>query len=289
MSKIKGKKLFNFFGLECYNYIEVLARAWGDINVNNSILRRLARAYIRLFGIPEIGLQLRGLHFSKFLSNFCFENKPIFRVLDAGCGLGIFSYHLKKRYSSASIDACDVDIEYIRMGEKIVRELKIGKINFFQKDLLELSKKDEYDLIILVDVLEHIENDEKVINNLYKALKYTGILYLHVPKKNVKWKHYKWFLPLIRKEYHMSKSHIRNGYTKNEIINILKNNNFKIVSVRNTLGVIGWLALEINSLALVFLPLLVSALIFPYLVLILPLDLLFEKSGNALQIIAQKS
>ncbi len=49
-------------------------------------------------------------------------------------------------------------------------------VHFAEADLTTLSEKEAYDLILCVDVMEHIEEDEKVLRNFYNAMKPGGLL-----------------------------------------------------------------------------------------------------------------
>ena len=42
--------------------------------------------------------------------------------------------------------------------------------------------EDEFDLILALDVLEHIEDDSRAISELYRSLKYGGGLIITVPQ-----------------------------------------------------------------------------------------------------------
>jgi len=291
--KVRSKRASRiFFGRECYKHLEVLLERWGKLDIASSKFGRFAGEYLRLFGIPDIGFQLRALHFRKFIQKNVILTRRLSRALkflDAGCGLGAYSFYIAEKYPSAKIDACDYDIKYIKTGKEILKELNLENVNIFQKDLLELSRQNEYDLIISIDVLEHIKHDEQAIKNMYAALRTDGILFLHVPKKHLKWRHFERLAPLVRRECYLAKDHVREGYSEYEIVKILENNNFRIKKLKNTFGIVAWLAFEINLLALVLLPLTIAALIFLPMLIILPIDTLIENQiGNCILIIAQK-
>lgn len=271
------------FGSEYAKYPEILLRQISfsimgstSIKLNlNPKLKPFIKLYIHLFGIPEIGMYVRFLHFKKHIKNFNFKY-----VLDAGCGLGLYSFYIGKKYPLAKIDAVDCDSEVIENDKRILDELHLKNINFFQKDLLELSEYSKYDLIYSIDVLEHIKEDERVIRNIYNALKEGGIFYLHVPQKNQK-RHFKRF------ENWLYEGHARNGYTNSELIQLLEENGFKIKKVKNTIGWSGSLAWELNQISLSFLP--IAGLIFPVLLIISFIDTFVKnKNGLCILVIAEK-
>ena len=55
------------------------------------------------------------------------------------------------------------------------------RVAFYTADLTTLNDNDCYDLILSVDVMEHIEEDIKVFKNFYKSLKNNGILLISTP------------------------------------------------------------------------------------------------------------
>jgi SAM-dependent methyltransferase len=96
---------------------------------------------------------------------------PNASVLDIGCGDLYFSYRLKERTPSLEIDAVDLAFD-----DDEIRHQGIQKIKHMEK---VLHKK--YDVIFAMDVLEHVENDEAMLNQLIALLKPNGILFITVP------------------------------------------------------------------------------------------------------------
>ena len=92
-------------------------------------------------------------------------NNPV--VLDYGCGAGANLTLLKK--ISQNIDAYEPNEE---MHSLIQSEYKVNIIK-------KLKKK--YDLIIITDVLEHIENDKSELQNIADHLNKSGYILITVP------------------------------------------------------------------------------------------------------------
>ena len=92
-----------FLGRECWRNPEILLEMLGESNVEAKAspkwLQPLIKTYIHLFGLPEVGTQLRLLHFRRLIKQLKFD-----RVLDAGCGIGLNSFHLAKANPSVKID-----------------------------------------------------------------------------------------------------------------------------------------------------------------------------------------
>ena len=266
------------FGAEYADYPEVLLRQWSNLNLRIRILpvlKPLVKLYLRIFGVPEIGFYLRACHFKKVIKNLNFSS-----VLDAGCGLGNYTFYLARKHPRIKIDAWDYSIQNIEAAKKLLGQMSLDNINFSSRNLGDLSEVRKYDLICSIDVLEHIADDERVVKNFYKALKNQGQLILHLPRKNQK-RHFKKF-----KDWSYN-THLREGYEKRVIIQLLENNGFETVRVKNTFGWFASLAWELNQISLSFLPF--AAVLFPVLQLVSLLDLIvINKQGNGILIVARK-
>jgi SAM-dependent methyltransferase len=96
------------------------------------------------------------------------------KCLDVGCSYGIFSYILSFFYQQ-------VDIVDLIMRENISR---INRKNISFK-ILDLSKnklpKGNYETIFLLDVLEHLNNQEFCIKEIHKSLVEDGRLIVSYP------------------------------------------------------------------------------------------------------------
>jgi SAM-dependent methyltransferase len=110
------------------------------------------------------------------------DSKGEWRLLDAGSGFGQYDRYLLKQFSNVKIDSVDVKKDYLEDNRHFFQEeIANGRIRFYEQDLLELKAEGEFDFLICIDVLEHIENDVKVIGNLSKSLKQDGYFLMHSP------------------------------------------------------------------------------------------------------------
>lgn len=116
----------------------------------------------------------RGKFVKSIITNFS-ECKKL-RILDLGSGEGGTSAVL-----SENNDVVSFDISKIRLQRFAKSECKSAVIC---GDALLMPFKDKsFDIIILQDVIEHLYNLERVINNLNKILSDGGIIYLSTPNK----------------------------------------------------------------------------------------------------------
>tara|TARA_R100001143_G_scaffold52492_1_gene47737 strand:- start:14212 stop:15036 length:825 start_codon:yes stop_codon:yes gene_type:complete len=103
-------------------------------------------------------------------------------LLDAGCGFGQYDHFILKRFENVHITSIDVKESYLEDNKRFfLKEIEKERIDFKLGDLLNLNLEKKFDLIICIDVLEHIEDDQKVIQNLSSLLKKGGYFLMHSP------------------------------------------------------------------------------------------------------------
>ena len=98
-------------------------------------------------------------------------------ILEIGCSSGFLLSQLVKTFPSATIVGADVVKEPLyKLHEKL------PKVPLLRFDLLSCPLPQEsFDLVIMLNVLEHINNDELALSNVYKLLKPGGLLIIEVP------------------------------------------------------------------------------------------------------------
>jgi len=105
------------------------------------------------------------------LLSWCAGLQPDARILDVGCGDG---FHLKllKEYGEKSwqLEGVDLDTRAAQMAEKAGLKVHVGTIE-------ELSLPENvYDLALMIQTVEHVENPESVLSAVKKRLKKGGKL-----------------------------------------------------------------------------------------------------------------
>ncbi|UCD92162.1 MAG: methyltransferase domain-containing protein [Methanobacteriota archaeon] len=109
--------------------------------------------------------------------------KPLLEctVLDLGCGLGALSLPASRRVKS--VKGIDLDQSYIaRCRERVERE-GITNATFEVKSLFDLDGHEQYDIVLCSDVLEHVEDQDGLMEKIIISLGDGGVFYLTTNNK----------------------------------------------------------------------------------------------------------
>lgn len=163
------------------------------------------------------------------------DRKGAWTLLDAGSGFGQYDRFLLSQFKNVTIVAVDLKEEYLEDCRNFFnREITAGRITFSKQDLMDLNADSIYDLVLCVDVLEHIENDRQVFQNLSTALKQDGTLIMHSPS------HYS--EEDAAEEDSFVEEHARPGYSPKELTKKLSEAGLMPSKVRYTYGTYGHLS-----------------------------------------------
>lgn len=102
-------------------------------------------------------------------------------IYDAGTGYGQYAYFMSKKLTPDSIYAVDVKKEWIDDCREFFRQRGINNVSFAVEDLTQIDHSGRFNLILSVDVMEHIVEDIKVFENFHRALKPGGYLMINTP------------------------------------------------------------------------------------------------------------
>lgn len=101
------------------------------------------------------------------------------RIIDLGCGTGYYLFLLSNLGLKLKVTGFDYDGEAINEAKSSA----YGKnIEIVTGDLHEMPFKDKsFDKAVMSEVLEHVEDDEKVLQEVYRILKPGGVLVISAP------------------------------------------------------------------------------------------------------------
>jgi len=187
----------------------------------------LRKIFYRLLDL----LLLRSWHIRRELRHLNRAGFSPDQIADAGSGFGQYVYWMSNRYPGAQITGLDIKQEQVddcnRFFSAINRD---NKVRFAYADLTLLDEEEAWDLVLSVDVMEHIEDDRTVFRHLYRGLKPGGYLLISTPSdqggSDVHHEHDESFID----------EHVRDGYGVNEIYEKLKEAGFSDILVKYSYG-----------------------------------------------------
>ena len=148
-------------------------------------------------------------------------------TLEVGSGIGNFTELLLEK---TKLVAVDLNKEYIsNLKKRYKKRLSVGFGNIEKGEYYFKNKK--FDTVVCFNVLEHVQNDEKALKNMFSLLQKGGKLLLLVPARE-----------LLFSEFDQKLGHWRR-YSKFQIDKLVRKIGFKSISVRylNWWSAIGWL------------------------------------------------
>ena len=158
-------------------------------------------------------------------------NNPIYNldVLDLGCGGGLICEPLSRL--GANVTGVDFILENINVAKKHSKESNLN-IKYFTKDLNKIKLNKKYDLILILEVLEHLENWEEIISKIKKNLKPKGRIIISTIDRNLlSYALAIFFAENILKWVPKKTHNFKNLIKPQELINCLKKNNFKVIDI----------------------------------------------------------
>ena len=161
------------------------------------------------------------------------------QILDAGSGFGQYTWFLSSLMKQAYVTAIDVKEDQIADCQAFFQKMGKTNVSFETADMTTFVHHDSFHLILSVDVMEHIEEDEKVFRNFYESLTREGMLLISTPSDQGG-------SDVHDHEHETSfiDEHVRDGYNIMEIQEKLRRAGFNRIEVRYAYGYpghIGWL------------------------------------------------
>lgn len=200
----------------------------------------------RVMGVADPAHYLHGRIVRKALDAWP-ELRPK-RILDAGCGRGDYVFYLARRYPDAHVVGVDVDEPLIQRNRQMAAKLGITNVEFGVADLVTVRFPAPFDLVVSVDVLEHIVEQERALANIRSQLTPTGRVVFHIPtlrEKPVPFsRHLKGFHEWAEHE------HIAEDRTADQFVEVMRRAGYDVLTVRRTFGrYTGELAVSLFALA----------------------------------------
>tara|TARA_B100000579_G_scaffold424283_1_gene428520 strand:+ start:395 stop:1117 length:723 start_codon:yes stop_codon:yes gene_type:complete len=160
------------------------------------------------------------------------SSKKIFEkltVLDIGCGGGLLSEPMSRM--GATVTGIDASIKNIKTAMFHANKNNL-KIKYLVSSPEKLNTKTKYDIILNMEIVEHVSNLNFFIESCSKLLKKNGIMFVATLNKTLK----SYLFAIIGAEYVLRwlpiGTHDWNAFVKPEsLINICSNSNLKLNSI----------------------------------------------------------
>mgnify|MGYP000184109431 CR=1 FL=1 len=187
----------------------------------------LRKLFYRLLDL----LLLRSWHIRKELKILRREDFQPWKILDAGTGFGQYVFYLARKFPRAAITGIDINPGQIEDCKHFFKKTKYSeRVGFGVEDLTKYRKEAFYNLILSVDVMEHVEDDLTVFKNFYKSLEPGGVLLISTPSdRGGSDVHHD-------DEVSFIDEHVRDGYGMDEIREKLSSAGFSDISIRYAYG-----------------------------------------------------
>ncbi|TAL70356.1 MAG: methyltransferase domain-containing protein [Bacteroidetes bacterium] len=266
---------------------EPIKRSLGRFFTGSLFLRKTLYVLLDL-------LLLRTWHVKKALRKISRQFPGDASVLDAGSGFGQYTWRMSKMNSRWKIKAVDINAEQIDDCNRFFSKTGLSdRISFHTCDITAMSDINCYNIILSVDVMEHIAEDVLVFQNFFRSLKENGILIISTPSdrggSDVHNNNQKSFID----------EHVRDGYGIEDLTQKLSKSGFKNIEACYTYGKPGNISwrlsmkypikmLNVSYLFFIILPF-YYLIFFPLSFILNTFDILLtHKTGTGLLVTARK-
>tara|TARA_Y100000590_G_scaffold454536_1_gene601529 strand:+ start:560 stop:1285 length:726 start_codon:yes stop_codon:yes gene_type:complete len=113
------------------------------------------------------------------------SEKPLdqLKILDIGCGGGLLCEPLTRL--GATVTGIDASINNIEAAKTHAKKMNLN-INYINSSPENINLKNEFDVILNMEIVEHVSNINLFINNCSKLIKKNGLMFVATINKNLK-------------------------------------------------------------------------------------------------------
>jgi SAM-dependent methyltransferase len=179
----------------------------------------LERAVIRIYGSLSAPTVTRYTRFKYFGLPYLRRQgiRPA-KILDYGCAYGGFGFDLARRYPNAGVFLYDANPAVAEKCRTIVRRGGFANVAVLADDQLETE--DDFSLILLIAVLEHVEDDRGLLERLRNKLAPEGLLFVMVPAEHGH--------ECTEKDHYLH--HVRPGYGRADLTEMVRRAGLEVVA-----------------------------------------------------------
>ena len=179
----------------------------------------LERAAIRLYGSLSAPTVTRYTRFKYFGLPYLRRQgiRPA-KILDYGCAYGAFGFDLARRYPDAGVFLYDANPAVVEKCRTIAR--RGGFTNVRILDDTGLEKENGFSLVLLISVLEHVQEDRRLLETLRGKLASDGLLFVMTPAGHGH--------ECSEKDHYLH--HVRPGYERNQLVDLVRSAGLEVAA-----------------------------------------------------------
>ena len=152
-------------------------------------------------------------------------------LVDFGCGDGAILFDLQRKGLLKGVK----NIIVVDLSKQRLERVKnyITNVETICSDVTNVKQLPDsrLDLVICTQVIEHVEDDKRLLNEIYRVLKPSGYLYISSVVK--KW--YGWYFYRCNGKWVLDPTHLREYSSSTEFRDLLTDNGFKILEQKLSL------------------------------------------------------
>ncbi len=150
--------------------------------INNAFYNTLNKGWYELNDHPVTLLRAENKIRNPWIQNVIQENFPSScKILDMGCGAGFLTNELvKQNHEVTGIDISEQSLEIAKKNDS-TKKVKYIHANVYDVPLENCF----FDVVCAMDLLEHVEDPQKVLREAHRLLKPNGMFFFHTFNKNI--------------------------------------------------------------------------------------------------------
>lgn len=184
--------------------------------------RWVFRTYRRLFGAEDMHSHFRWAAVAPFV------DLSSASTLEVGGGDGRISFEVANLGHHGTIVLTELDPTAVAMARATATAGGYSQVEVSQKDLRELCLDATFDQVLAIDVLEHIDDDDRAIDEIAAAMVPHGRLVVSVPTPH--------FPGVFGRDFADRLGHVRDGYWLEDLAPKLAAAGLTIISHRYHTG-----------------------------------------------------
>lgn len=177
--------------------------------------------YRRLIGIEDFHSHIRWSAIKRWI------DPDAKRTLEVGANIGVMTVEVARRVKGEVV-ASEFDHDLLSCAQQVLTITGLTNVTLGQDDLRTLGAGSGFDQALLIDVLEHIDDDELALTQLAAALQPGGRLLISVPTPK--------YPQVFGRAFHEEIGHVRDGYWLRNLQPLLAAAGFNVADHRYYTG-----------------------------------------------------